>query len=177
MDDGAKHLWGQLREAAQRGQANDCGGNRTKDTAARGANQTRRGMEHLLKKKKSARGRKRDGKPHTDDPSAPPGDPEGMLSLPLRLGANTLVGRVSTPRPRLCAGGRVREHLTPGLCRRADGRFSKQPVPRERLPSVLPARPIRWWSVPSESPSRPPSKRRELPSRQSRPPRSLPRLP
>lgn len=135
LDDGAKHLWGQFREAAQRGQANDCGGNRTKDTAARGANQTRRGMEHLLKKKKSARGRKRDGKPHTDDPSAPPGDPEGMLSLPLRLGANTLVGRVSTPRPRLCAGGRVREHLTPGLCRRADGRSVLKTARSERKTS------------------------------------------
>ena len=177
LDDGTKHLWGQLREAAQLGQANDCGGDRIEDTAARGANQTRCGVEHLLKKKKSARGRKRDGEPHTDDPSAPPGNPEGMLSLPLWLGANTLVGRVSTPRPRLCAGCRVREHLMPGLCRRADSRFSKRPVPRERLPSVLPAKPIRRRSVPSERPSRPPNERRELPSRQSRPPRSLPRLP
>ena len=85
LDDGAKHLWGQFREAAQRGQANDCGGNRTKDTAARGANQTRRGMEHLLKKKKSARGRKRDGKPHTDDPSAPQEIPKGCC--PSRSGS------------------------------------------------------------------------------------------
>lgn len=69
LGDGTKHLWGQPREAAQRGQANDYGGDRIEDTAARGANQTRRGVECLLKKKKSARGRKKDGEPHTDGPS------------------------------------------------------------------------------------------------------------
>ena len=77
LDNGAKHLRGQLREAAQRGQANDYGGDRIEDTAVRGANQTRRGVDSLLKKKKTARGRKQDGEPHTDDPSTPQEIPKG----------------------------------------------------------------------------------------------------
>ena len=84
LDDGTKHLWGQLREAAQRGQANDYGGDRIEDTAARGANQTRRGMEYLLKKEKSARGRKQDGEPHTDDPSPRRSRRDAVPSAPAR---------------------------------------------------------------------------------------------
>ena len=56
MDDGTERLRGQLRETAQRGQASDYGGDRIEDTAARVAYQARRGVESLLKKKKSAKG-------------------------------------------------------------------------------------------------------------------------
>ena len=71
MDDGTERLRGQLRETAQRGQASDYGGDRIEDTAARGAYQARRGVESLLKKKKSARGRELDGEPRTvADPPA-----------------------------------------------------------------------------------------------------------
>ena len=55
LDDGTERLRGQLRETAQRGQASDYGGDRIEDTAARGAYQARRGVEFLLKKKKSAK--------------------------------------------------------------------------------------------------------------------------
>ena len=78
LDDGTERLRGQLRETAQRGQASDYGGDRIEDTAARGAYQARRGVETLLKKKKSAKGREADGEPRTAaDPStqAPPADP------------------------------------------------------------------------------------------------------
>ena len=78
LDDGTERLRGQLRETAQRGQASDYGGDRIEDTAARGAYQARRGVEALLKKKKSAKGRETDGEPRTAaDPStqAPPADP------------------------------------------------------------------------------------------------------
>lgn len=66
MGDGTERLRGQLREAAQRGQADDYGGDRIEDTAARVVYQTRRGVESLLKKKKSARRRGRDGETRTD---------------------------------------------------------------------------------------------------------------
>ncbi len=78
LDDGTERLRGQLRETAQRGQASDYGGDRIEDTVARGAYQARRGVESLLKEKKSAKGREADGEPRTaEDPStqAPPADP------------------------------------------------------------------------------------------------------
>ncbi len=78
LDDGTERLQGQFREAAQRGQASDYGGDRIEDTAARGAYQARRGVEALLKKKKSAQSRKEDGEPRTaaDPPTQQiPADP------------------------------------------------------------------------------------------------------
>ena len=65
LDDGTERLRGQLRETAQRGQASDYGGDRIEDTAARGSYQARRGVEALLKKKKSAKGREADKEPRT----------------------------------------------------------------------------------------------------------------
>ena len=65
LDDGTERLRGQLRETAQRGQANDYGGDRIEDTAVGGVRQTERGIEYLLKKKKAARKRKADGETHT----------------------------------------------------------------------------------------------------------------
>ena len=65
LDDGTERLRGQFREAAQRGQASDYGGDRIEDTAARGAYQARRGVEALLKKKKSGKSREADGEPRT----------------------------------------------------------------------------------------------------------------
>ena len=78
LDDGTERLRGQFREAAQWGQASDYGGDRIEDTAARGAYQARRGVEALLKKKKSAQSRKEDGEPRTtaDPPTQQiPADP------------------------------------------------------------------------------------------------------
>ena len=78
MDDGTERLRGQLRETAQRGQASDYGGDQIEDTAARGGYQARRGVEALLKKKKSAKGREADGELHTaaDPPTQEiPADP------------------------------------------------------------------------------------------------------
>ena len=78
LDDGTERLQGQFREAAQRGQASDYGGDRIEDTAVRGAYQARRGVEALLKKKKSAQSRKEDGEPRTaaDPPTQQiPADP------------------------------------------------------------------------------------------------------
>ncbi len=79
LDDGTERLRGQFREAAQRGQASDYGGDRIEDTAARGAYQARRGVEALLKKKKSAKGREADGelrttadRPTQEIPADPP---------------------------------------------------------------------------------------------------------
>ena len=56
MGDGTERLRGQLREAAQRGQASDYGGDQIEDTAAGGANRAVYGMEILLKKKRAAKG-------------------------------------------------------------------------------------------------------------------------
>lgn len=78
LDDGTERLRGQLRETAQRGQASDYGGDRIEDTAARGAYQARRGVEALLKKKKSARDRLPDEEPHTPDSPAPPESPSEL---------------------------------------------------------------------------------------------------
>jgi hypothetical protein len=41
LDDGTERLRSQLQETAQRGQANDYGGDRIEDAAARGVYQTR----------------------------------------------------------------------------------------------------------------------------------------
>ena len=78
LDGGTERLRGQLRETDQRGQASDYGGDRIEDTAARGAYQARRGVEALLKKKKSAKGRETDGELRTtaDPPTQEiPADP------------------------------------------------------------------------------------------------------
>ena len=56
LGDGTERLRGQLREAAQRGQASDYGGDQIEDTAAGGANRAVYGMEILLKKKRAAKG-------------------------------------------------------------------------------------------------------------------------
>jgi len=78
LDDGTERLRGQLRETAQRGQASDYGGDRIEDAAVRGAYQARRGVEALLKKKKSAKGQEANGEPRTaaDPPTQEiPADP------------------------------------------------------------------------------------------------------
>ena len=78
LDDGTERLRGQFREAAQRGQASDYGGDRLEDAAVRGAYQARRGVEALLKKKKSAKGQEANGEPRTaaDPPTQEiPADP------------------------------------------------------------------------------------------------------
>ena len=63
LDDGTERLRGQFREAAQRGQASDYGGDRIEDAAADGVRRTMRGMETLLKKKRPAKGRRPDEEP------------------------------------------------------------------------------------------------------------------
>ena len=78
LDDGTERLRGQLRETAQRGQASDYGGDRIEDAAARGAYQARRGIESLLKKKKSAKGREQDGETRTADPPSPQEPPADL---------------------------------------------------------------------------------------------------
>jgi len=85
LDDGTERLRGQLRETAQRGQASDYGGDRIEDAAARGAYQARRGVEALLKKKKSGKSRLQEKKPHTEsDPPMPesPADPPPLPESP-----------------------------------------------------------------------------------------------
>ena len=78
LDDGTERLRGQLRETAQRGQASDYGGDRIEDAAARGAYQARRGIESLLKKKKSAKGREQDGEIRAADPPSPQEPPADL---------------------------------------------------------------------------------------------------
>ena len=76
LDDGAERLRGQLRDTAQRGQANDYGGDRIEDTAAGGARRAERGAERgieaLLKKKKKSKGQTPQEEPRTTtEPSTP----------------------------------------------------------------------------------------------------------
>ena len=60
LGDGTERLRGQLRDTAQRGQADDYGGDRIEDTAVGGARWmergAERGVESLLKKRKERRG-------------------------------------------------------------------------------------------------------------------------
>ena len=100
-----------------------------------------------------------------------------LRPLPLQRGGDMLVSGAATPRPRLCAGRQVRENRTPGLCGMVDGRSSKRPAPGERPQNAPPARLSRRRNAPPERPSKPPSGRRKLPSRRSKRPKSLPRLP
>ena len=48
LDDGTERLHGQFREASQRGQRDDYGGDRIEDTAWSGARRAERGIEKLL---------------------------------------------------------------------------------------------------------------------------------
>jgi len=82
LDDGTERLRGQLRETAQRGQASDYGGDRIEDAAARGAYQVRRGVEALLKKKKSGKSRLQEKKPHTESDPPTPESPADLPPLP-----------------------------------------------------------------------------------------------
>lgn len=52
LEDGTERLRGQLRDAAQRGQTDDYGGDRIEDTAAGGARRAERGVESLLKNRR-----------------------------------------------------------------------------------------------------------------------------
>ncbi len=68
--DGTQRLHGQLRDTAQQGQRDGYGGDQIEDAAWKGGRWGERGIEKLLKKKKSDRGRHQ--KP---DPSTPPESP------------------------------------------------------------------------------------------------------
>lgn len=87
LEDGTERLRGQLRDTAQRGQADDYGGDRIEDTATGGARRAERGMEDLLKNRRK-RTRKQDTEtaPHTTPESYPVLDaPE---DTPLKDGAD-----------------------------------------------------------------------------------------
>lgn len=85
LDDGTERLRGQLRDAAQRGQADDYGGDRIGDAAAGGARRAERGIEGLLKQK-----RKRTGKPNADTHTSPElaADPDVPEDTPLKGGTD-----------------------------------------------------------------------------------------
>lgn len=53
LEDGTERLRLQFRDAAQRGQRDEYGGDKIEDTAASGARQMDRGVRNLLKNKKS----------------------------------------------------------------------------------------------------------------------------
>ena len=76
LDDGTERLRGQLRDAAQRGQTDDYGGDRIEDAAVSGARRTERGIEALLKQRKKANSRTLDGDP------LPPADPPAAQESP-----------------------------------------------------------------------------------------------
>ncbi len=76
LGDGTERLRGQLRDTAQRGQADDYGGDRIEDTAVGGARWmergAERGVESLLKKRKERRGQTQEAEsPTAPDPSTP----------------------------------------------------------------------------------------------------------
>lgn len=76
LDDGTERLRGQFRDASQRGQRDDYGGDRIEDTAWSGTRWAGRGIEKLLKKKWDGR----DQGPETE--SVPPADsPETEFPL------------------------------------------------------------------------------------------------
>lgn len=76
LDDGTERLRGQLRDASQRGQRDDYGGDRIEDTAWAGTRWAGRGIEKLLKKKWGGRNRG----PETE-PTPPVDSPETELPL------------------------------------------------------------------------------------------------
>lgn len=108
LDDGTERLRGQFRDASQRGQRDDYGGDRIEDTAWTGTRWAGRGVEKLLKKKRGGRDRGPEAEP------APPADsPE--TELPLE-------GPVATDPPR--QGGaeeRVRIKTRKATAQKAEG--------------------------------------------------------
>ena len=81
LDDGTERLRGQLRDTAQRGQADDYGGDQIEDPAASGARRAERGaergIENLLKKKKAGRQEVSQGHAPSQEPPPPEPRPEG----------------------------------------------------------------------------------------------------
>ena len=75
--DGTQRLRGQLRETAQQGQRDDYGSDQIEDAAWRGGRWGERGIEKLLKKKKSARERLPGEELRTPDSPAPLESPTG----------------------------------------------------------------------------------------------------
>lgn len=63
LDDGTERLRGQFREASQRGQRDDYGGDQIEDTVWGGSRRAERSIEKLLKKKRSDRNQKPEAEP------------------------------------------------------------------------------------------------------------------
>lgn len=94
MDDGIERLRGQLRETAQRGQADNYGGDQIED-AADGARRAERGVEDLLKKKISGKRQKPEEGPRTaaDPPTwESPSEPPPRLEAPAERSSPLICG-------------------------------------------------------------------------------------
>lgn len=77
LDDGTERLRGQFREASQRGQRDDYGGDQIEDAAWDGSRRAERSAEKLLKKMRFSRGQAAEPVPDTDFPETerPPDTP------------------------------------------------------------------------------------------------------
>lgn len=77
LDDGTERLRGQFRDASQRGQRDDYGGDQIEDAAWGGTRRAERSAEKLLKKMRFSRGRTAEPVPDADFPEAerPPDTP------------------------------------------------------------------------------------------------------
>ena len=98
LDDGTERLRDQLRDTAQRGQADDYGGDRIEDTAVGGARRAERGIENLLKKKRAGKRDTPQDRTPSQEPSAPEPGPEGSPFPPQTAPAPTTPRAADQPR-------------------------------------------------------------------------------
>ena len=83
LDDGTERLRGQFREASQRGQRDDYGGDQIEDAAWDGTRRAEREAENLLKKMRFSRGRAAKPVPDADFPETErPPDMPAPADLP-----------------------------------------------------------------------------------------------
>ena len=95
LDDGTERLRGQFRDTSQREQRDDYGGDQIEDAAWSGARRAERGIEKLLKKKRSGRDRGPEAEPvsFADFPEAEsPPDTPALADPPRQEAGESLRG-------------------------------------------------------------------------------------
>ena len=98
LDDGTERLRGQLRDASQRGQRDDYGGDQIEDAAWSGGRQAERSIEKLLKKKRGGRDQRPEAEPApaADFPEAESPLDTSALADPPRQGGRKEPVRIKT---------------------------------------------------------------------------------
>ena len=168
LDDGTQRLRGQLRDTAQRGQRDGYGGDQIEDAAWRGARWGERGIEKLLKKKKSGKDSPAPPEPPAEPPSGegvPPEMPMGDGPVHTRIKTRETAVRGGHediwPAPReQVKSSRIRIEATGNVVIDAPSAHTRITAPDSRaIPSEglsIKTRDSYTWRQPTEFPERSP---------------------